>query len=233
LQRGLEMGAVGQIDDLVAGIEPVAEHQKSDHRAQQASALPKRPLRGRRVRHLHGRGRAGLLVLAEDQGHDQADHDPENNRADHTRHAELESQHPRGQKQGQHVDGRAGVKERRSRPQTRPHPIDPRKHRQHAARTNRQHRARNRGHRIGLHLVRLGAEVFQHRFLREEGGNRAGDEQGWDHAGQRVVPRVPLKQLEGFDNGVGDPGVGQRQKVSPQEDGDERGEYPPFLLVHC
>jgi hypothetical protein len=63
--------------------------------------------------------------------------------------------------------------------------------------------------------------------LRQERDDAAGDEQGRHHARQRMVPRVPLEQLEGLDNRGLDLGIGQRKEIRNQERRED-----PELFVH-
>jgi hypothetical protein len=83
------------------------------------------------------------LFLAKQKLHDQPRRHAKGHRPHRPRRAHFQSQHPRRQHDGQHVDRRPGIQERHRRAQPRPALIDPAKERQHRAGTNRQNGPRD------------------------------------------------------------------------------------------
>ena len=69
LQRRFELLAVSQLHDLVAWVEPVAEHEERQHCGQHRSVLPQRSAGGRRVGLSHGDGDPLVFAAAEQQRH--------------------------------------------------------------------------------------------------------------------------------------------------------------------
>jgi len=149
-------------------------------------------------------GLAVRIVLPINKGHDQAGKNGEDDRADRPGEPQLPSQDLGGKHDGQDVDRRTRIEEGRGRPDPRPADVDPGEERQNRTGADGKHRPRDRGHRIGEDFVRLGAEVFQHRGLGNEYGDRPGDEKGGDQAGEHMFAGIVLEHQEGLQAGPAD-----------------------------
>ena len=139
--------------------------------------------------------------LRKNQVHEQADDHREDDRADGAGDTQLEAQHPGGEDDRQHVDGRSRVEKSGRRPETGAALVDAGEERQHRAGADRQDGARHRGHRVGHELARDGAQVLHDRALADEDADGAGDEEGRHQAEQHVLLGVPLEELQPLAHG--------------------------------
>ena len=161
---------------------------------------------------------------------EQPDHHAEDDRSDRAGDAHLEAEDPGGERDGQHVDGGAGVQEGSCRADARSHAVDAGEQRQHGARAYGENGAGNRCDPVGQHRVRLRAQVLHHRGLAHEHPDPARDEECRHEAQQHVLPRVPLHQLEGFAQRVVEPRDAEGKPVRGGEQGEDAEERLPFLL---
>jgi hypothetical protein len=166
----------------------------------------------------------GLFLAPEYEVHGQPDRYAESHRADGTRGAQFHPQNPRGHDDGQDVDGRAGVEERRGRAKPCPAHPDAAEQRQHRAGTHRQDRPGDRSHSVSHRLVRLGPQVAHDGRLVDERADGSGDEQRRDQAKEDMLLRVPFGQLEAFLEGVVEAGHPTgRKKIKRKQRQRRRG----------
>ena len=200
----------------ITGRSPVGEHQHRDHGGEIQHIVPQRP-RGLGIGQMHLGIGFGLLLFSEQNMHHQADHDAEQYRADRPGDAQLRPEHTGRQNDGQHIDRRAGIQKRGCRTDARAHFVDSAEERQHRAGAHGQHRAGNRRHAVGQHLVRPRTKVFHHRRLTDKHGDGTGDEERRHQAQQHMFAGVPARQGQGFDHcGIEPPGS-HRQPVDHAE----------------
>ena len=155
--------------------------------------------------------------MTEQKRHGQADEDAEGNRPHRSGQAHLEAQHPGGEDDGQHVDGRSGVEERRGGAQPGAALVDPREEGQHGAGAHRQDGARDRRHRVGHRPVCPGPQVAQHRLLGHEHRDGPGDEERRYQAEEHVLPGVFVEHRQGLRRRPLDPGRVGGEEVEGQK----------------
>jgi len=223
-----DRGPIRQRQRHVIRVVPVREDQEEEHAEEVETGLPQRSAPGGIGRELR-RLDALLVAAAEDRGHDQADEDREDDRSDEARHPEVETQHPGREEDRHHVDGGTGVQERARRAESGAHRVDPREHRQHAARADRQHHARDGCDAVGDRSLRVRPEVAQHGRRGQKGRDRARDEHGRHDTGQRVVHRVPLQESKRLQDRARHLLVAKRDVVSAHEDRREPRRLLPLL----
>ncbi len=207
---------------------PVGENQNPDQKAEEEHVATHAAFAG--IFGKDHRRRGPRRVLApEEEVHEKTDDDAEHHRPHRAGDPHLHPQDARGQDDGEHVDGRAGVEKRAGRAESRSHAIDPREEGEHGARAHGEDGARHRGDGIRHELVRPRAEVAHHRTLAQEHTDRARDQERGDEAEEHVFPRVGLGEEQGLADGVGDSGGVDGKEEERQEDGGDEQEGPDFL----
>ena len=178
------------------------------------------------VCHLQRLGKENLCVLeiAEDEMHEETNDDAEHHRADRTGDAEAGTEDARGEDDGQHVDGRARVEERRRRAEPGAALVDAGEERQHRARADRQDGARDGGHRVRHPLAGARAQVAQHRRLADEQPDGPGDEERRHQAEQHVLARVPVAEDEALAHRVPQPRAVHGQEPEQGEGAEDEPE---------
>ena len=182
------------VDALPEGVRrlrrgPVGEHEKNHHARHVDDGLPQRTA-AVVLGNLREPFLSGLLLLAEDRGHQQADDHAEEHRPHRARNAEFKPEYPCREDDGEHVDRGTGVEEGRSGAEPGAPHVDAGEEGKHRARADREYRTGDRGHGVGDPLLRLRSQVLHHRLLAHEDRDGPRDEERGDQAEQHVLPRV-------------------------------------------
>ncbi len=131
-----------------------------------------------------------LVILAEDQSHDQTDADAKRQREEQAGESQVRADHPTGVDQRQDIGRRREEQEGDCRPNPGAFLVDPGEERNDGAGAHCQHRAGQGRRRVRDHLGRVAPQEARDGVLGDQGGHRPRDVEGGQEAQQHMCSQV-------------------------------------------